>query len=832
MLRLYEVQPQLAVGQAFSVECLPDCSLCRLSVNRVRVVMPEGDPCGVLFVGERPGREDERVGHPFQGRIGKYLRDQIARCWKGPVALDNAIRCYAEEADEASIQACRGHLAQDVHDYMPTRIIALGGEGWYALTGRRRAPFSIRHGYTWLHTPHGLVPVFSVIHPSAAARNRFVRGWFERDLAWALSYDPPEPTVWEGTARVVRTPEDAHVALGQCTAAEWTSVDVETSGIMFNPDFRVISAALCPKGSEDAWVWDRDSLADRALLKLLTAWLQNPRVKKVGQNIKFDALAARCGQGVTVRGIVGDTRLWRKLLDPEADAKLEVMAELVGMGGMKDEALAYLPRTPPKKQARGQTALLDGMDARASDPRYAYGFVPRDILSRYNARDAVATDKLATMLGGMLAKQPDLQRTWETLVRPASEALTQVEWWGVSVNRLGIAAIEEMLRMKLEGVLARLNSYGINLDSSPQVARLLFNDLDLPAVLTTETGKPSTSKEALEAIRDEHPVVGDILSYRQLTKLRGTYAAGKEGERGGLEQHIRADGRIHPTYLLDGARSGRLSCEKPNLQNIPRADSEEGRMIRNTFVASDGYVLVEFDYSQLEIRVAAALSRDPLMMKIYQEGGDYHQRTAEMVSHTAWGIKPEEVTSVHRTRAKSINFGGMYGKTPRTFAKEWGISLAEAERVFNAIVGRFLRYQAWSRECLAFARQHGVIWTRLNGERGRRRPMWRIADEDDGARVTAEHGAFNTPIQGTASDLCLSSLVACVNWLREDAMPAKLVLTVHDSLLFEVRVDCLAELIYQVRRIMSGWSWLGVPLVVDVKTGPAWGSLAKWKEAA
>jgi len=273
------------------------------------------------------------------------------------------------------------------------------------------------------------------------------------------------------------------------------------------------------------------------------------------------------------------------------------------------------------------------------------------------------------------------------------------------------------------------------------------------------------------------------------------------------------------------------NCNEPNLQNISRPKDEDAKFARDLFVANSGWELLEVDYSQLELRVATMLCQDPKMLAIWQAGVDYHQRTAELISKVAWGIEPSEVTKEHRSKAKVPNFGVIYGMTAKGLAQKLGCSVREAEKIINAIKGEFKVFDKWCKAQVELARNTGFVWTWWAGERARRRPLFSIADNDSGRRINAENGAVNTPVQGTASDFCLASITELVPWLINSKLPAELVLTVHDSIMFHVRSDVVEEVAHNAQRIMTQWESAGVPLVVDMKRGESWGSLEDYKLA-
>jgi DNA polymerase-1 len=289
--------------------------------------------------------------------------------------------------------------------------------------------------------------------------------------------------------------------------------------------------------------------------------------------------------------------------------------------------------------------------------------------------------------------------------------------------------------------------------------------------------------------------------------------------------HIRADGRIHPSLKIAGTRTGRLSCANPNLQNITAPYTWYGKMARDIFSVPKGRVMVQLDFSQLELRVAAMLSGDQKMREIFMAGEDYHQKTAELIAPVAWGIRPDQVTKDHRKKAKIVNFGLLYGMGDAGLAVRIGSTKQEARKIRQGVLGSFNTYAQWSDDQVETAKGTGFTWTWWRGRLARRRSLWRILDPDGKAANTAKNGAANTPVQGTASDFCLASLVACVEWLRRTNFPAKLVLTVHDSLIFEVDIDYADELVTKVTEIMQGWPSDGVPILSDAEIGLSWGSL-------
>lgn len=824
------------------------CDRCKLGQRqglRNTCIRAEGRAGGLLVIGEGPGQTEDAVGRPFVGKSGQLLRKTVESWWSGPVAYDNATRCSPGKIKltDKMINQCRGFLSQTIDEVRPTRIICVGAWAAKAVFGRSVSPFSTRGGYAYLRGYGKPTPVFFVLHPAAALRNRFVRGWFAEDMRKALTDPDPPPGPWDVELTVVNNVKLAEYAERSLRTNRWVSFDVETYGIMWNKEFRMISVALTGSDDDEVFVWDKAGLEDPEVCAPLLRLLQDRRVKKMGQNVKYDQLAFRAAYGISVRPIVIDTRLQRKLLEPEAEGGLGKMAELVGMGGLKEEASeimdsmvrrvkAALREKTPEAQAAAMAKINLPEDIEAAFrlgvplASLKFGLIPYDTLTRYNARDSVATKLLGLRMEKEIKAEPRLQRMWTTQIVGAAEALERVEAWGVPASKQAIRQFDRFLEMREVGLKTTLDQYGptVNWNAPDQVGELLFKQLRLPPLKSTPGGKLSTDSEVLKHLAGKHPLPKALLDYRFVSKLRGTYAQG-------MFPHVRSDGRIHPNLKIDGTRTGRLSCGDPNLQNIPRADSPEGKMARDCFVASPGCLLLEADYAQIELRVAAMLSQDSKMLEIFASGVDYHMKTAQLISKIAWGINPDQVEDKHRSLAKSVVFGTLYGKTAHTFAKEWGVSKAKAQVIVDAIMGQFKRLKAWTAERQTEASKTGYVWTWWAGQPARRRSLWQIADADDARASVARNGAGNTPIQGTANEFCLASLRQCVEWIESDGIEdmIKLVLAVHDSLMFEVRRDMVEEAMAQVHSIMTSHDSMNVKLVADFKVGASWGSMVKIK---
>jgi DNA polymerase-1 len=769
------------------------------------------DSPSVLVVGMYPGMEENRRGRPNVGVSGGFIRKSVESLWSGPIVYDNAIKCYVgnSKVGAKSYAACRPYLAQVYRSSNAERVILMGAAAVQGFLGRSVPPVSVRHGYAYLSDG---TPAFILPHPARLMQNRLLRARWIADLKWALHAEPAEHQTG-AEAVVVYTQETIKQAHKACWASAWVALDVETSGRLYEGDLEMLSLSLTPKGSDRSYVWDEDSLANptsREALRGLLGRDNSPPV--VAHNAKFDISVVKKVLGAEPR-VHGDTMLWRALVAPEARVGLAVCAELVGLGGHKEEADELVNAEAKRLRKLG-----------VKNPKaYAYAALPLDVLIRYNARDTLTTARLAELLEPAMRHVHDgaLWRTWQQLVGPGQWAIGHVENWGMKLDADGADSLDVYLATEIGALQLELDQHAdINWNSTQQLARLLYEDMGLPCLKYTDKGNPSTAAEVLEALAPRAEIVRTLLEFRSASKLRSTYVKG-------LLEALCPDGRIHPSYKLHGARSGRLSCEKPNLQNIPRADTELGKKLRDLFIPEDGHVFIQADFGQFELRIAAMLSGDPEMIKVFQSDEDYHLRTAKMVAREAWGIAPGDVTDEHRTIAKTINFGVLYGQDDENLAAQIGCTVQVAAAVRKAIMGRFSVLDNWTKAQIKETRQTGHTWTYWQGKRARRRPLWAIADAEGHAKGTATRGSFNTPIQGTASDYCLASVVKIVRWILDEDIPAKLVLTVHDSVMLEVLESEAISVALTVQNIMETWPSGDVPLVADLKMGPSWGSLEK-----
>ncbi len=408
-------------------------------------------------------------------------------------------------------------------------------------------------------------------------------------------------------------------------------------------------------------------------------------------------------------------------------------------------------------------------------------------------------------------QQRELQEVYREIDLPLSPVLACMEATGIRVDSSTLGVISQRMQTQLEALSAQiyeLAGHEFNINSPQQLAKVLFDELKLPAPVKTGKGKVySTAADILEALAPRYPIAAQVLEYRQIAKLKGTYVDA-------LPALIRpSTGRIHTSFNQAGAATGRLSSSNPNLQNIP-IRTDQGREIRAAFVPREGWVLLAADYSQIELRLLAHLSGDPVLTDAFQKGEDIHTRTAAEV----FGVMPALVSAEMRRNAKAVNFGIVYGQTAFGLATQLGIPKKEAEAYIHNYFLRYRGVQRWIEDTIAAVRESGFTRTMF----GRIRPIPDMDARNPNARSFAERTAVNTPLQGAAADLIKVAMIRIQNALITRGMQARMLLQVHDELVFEAppsEVDALTEM---VRHEMQSAATLRVPLIAEVGTGPNW----------
>ncbi len=536
------------------------------------------------------------------------------------------------------------------------------------------------------------------------------------------------------------------------------------------------------------------------VVEALRGPLTDARIPKHGHNIDFDYIAlARAGIRVAPLGV--DTMLAEWLTDPASHSLGLKKLALVRLGVEMTE-ISELIGTGKKQIS---------MD-----------LVPIERAAPYAAADADMTLRLVPVLVAEVeAKhQTELLRDLEM---PLIPILADMEMAGISVDApylQGLSTEIEAQLAKVEAEIYHLVGYSFNINSTQQLSEALFGKLGLrppDKSRKTAAGKFSTASDVLEDLRDRHPVINLIFEQRELSKLKSTYVDA-------LPQQINPEtGRIHTSFNQAGAVTGRLSSSDPNLQNIP-IRTELGRRVRRAFIAAPGQTLISADYSQIELRIAAHVSDDPVLKTAFAEGQDIHTATAAAVL----GLKPDQVSKEQRRQAKAINFGLLYGMGSFALSKQTGLTLSEADAFVKQYFERFPRIRAYIDGTKAFAAENGYVQTLL----GRRRYFPGLTGEGGGggreaaiAKARAEREAINAPIQGTAADIVKRAMLEIGPALEKAGVAARLLLQVHDELVFECRKKDVRAASAVVREVMENAFKLTVPLGVEVRSGPNWDEL-------
>jgi DNA polymerase-1 len=456
-----------------------------------------------------------------------------------------------------------------------------------------------------------------------------------------------------------------------------------------------------------------------------------------------------------------------------------------------------------------QTMLYEDVAGKGAK-QLTFNQVDVDRAAEYSAGDADVTLRLHLALWPQIEALPTLKAVYETIEQPLVPVLYRMERAGVLVDRelLRIQSSELAVRMLELQALAHTEAGGpFNLESPKQLQEILFGKLGIPVMRKTPTGQPSTAEDVLEELAATYPLPKLILEYRGVAKLKSTYTDKLP------EQINRTTGRIHTSYHQAVAATGRLSSTDPNLQNIP-IRTQEGRRIRQAFIAAPGHSLVAADYSQIELRIMAHLSGDASLLQAFAEDRDVHQATAAEVFSTPLG----EVSADQRRSAKAINFGLMYGMSAFGLARQLGIGRGEAQKYMDLYFERYPGVKRYMEETRRQARETGFVETVF----GRRLYLPEIQSRNQALRQYAERSAINAPMQGTAADIIKRAMIEVDAWLQKSRMPARLIMQVHDELVLEVADEAIAGIEEPLRGHMAQAATLAVPLKVDVGIGRNW----------
>ena len=524
-----------------------------------------------------------------------------------------------------------------------------------------------------------------------------------------------------------------------------------------------------------------------ACLAQLKPILEDEQIKKIGQNIKYD-LTVFANHGIEVQGVAFDTMLE------------SYTQNSTGRHNMDDLAERYL----------GHKTIAFEEIAGKGKNQLTFDKIALDVASEYAAEDADVTMKLHQTLFPELEKTPTLLKLFNEIEMPLVRVLSHIERNGVLIDPQKLLAQSQEIEQRLAEVEAEVHQAAgqeFNLASTKQLQEILFEKLGLPVKKKTPKGAPSTNEEVLEELAQEGHIVPKLLiEHRGLSKLKSTYTDK-------LPQMINPKtGRVHTSYHQAVTATGRLSSSDPNLQNIP-IRNEEGRRIRQAFIAREGYKIVAADYSQIELRIMAHLAHDEGMLKAFTEGKDIHRSTAAEI----FGVSLEEVTNEQRRNAKAINFGLIYGMSEFGLSNQLGISRQEARTYMDAYFNRYPNVLQFMTDIKAKAAEQGYVETLL----GRRLYLPEIKSSNGMRRKAAERVAINAPMQGTAADIIKVAMIGIDKMIFGDEN-IKMIMQVHDELVFEVKAEMVEHYSQLIKTEMEKAIKLHVPLIADVGVGDNW----------
>ena len=528
------------------------------------------------------------------------------------------------------------------------------------------------------------------------------------------------------------------------------------------------------------------TLEKTTALTLLKPVLENPAIQKVGQNFKYD-LTIFARNGIDVQGVAFDTMLESYVLNS------------TGRHNMDDLAKRYLGH---------QTITFEEIAGKGKN-QLTFNQIPLEKAAEYAAEDADVTMKLQQVLWEKLSKEPTLEKLFKEMELPLLGVLSRMERRGVLIDSdaLFLQSNEIANRLsELEEQAYVLAGQPFNLASTKQLQEILFDKLGLPIIQKTPKGAPSTNEEVLEELAFSHELPKVLVEHRGLSKLKSTYTDK-------LPQMVNPQtGRVHTSYHQAVTATGRLSSSDPNLQNIP-IRNEEGRRIRQAFIAREGFTVVAADYSQIELRIMAHLSQDQGLINAFTQGKDIHRSTAAEI----FGVALDEVTSEQRRNAKAINFGLIYGMSAFGLSRQLGIGRADAQSYMDLYFKRYPDVQTFMHDIREKAKAQGYVETLF----GRRLYLPDINSSNGMRRKAAERVAINAPMQGTAADIIKRAMIQLDQKLQNDPDIA-MIMQVHDELVFEVRSEKVAFYSELIKTQMESAADLVVPLIVDVGQGNNW----------
>lgn len=582
--------------------------------------------------------------------------------------------------------------------------------------------------------------------------------------------------------------------LEKLSSAELITFDTETTSLDYMAA-ELVGVSFAVTAGEAAYVpiahnyeGAPTQLSLETVLKGIKPILEDPSIKKIGQNMKYD-MSVMGKYGVEIQGLAFDTMLESYVLNSVASRH-----------NMDDLASKYLGRT---------TIHFEDIAGKGAK-QLTFNQIDLEVAGEYAAEDADITLQLHQTIWPRLSESERLRTVFETIELPLVGVLSRIERNGVLLDTNLLAKQSEVLAERiddLEKEAFALAGEEFNLGSPKQLQQIFFEKLKLPVIRKTPKGQPSTAEPVLQELAHDYPLPKVIMEYRGLTKLKSTYTDQLP------KQVHESTGRVHTSYHQAVAATGRLSSKDPNLQNIP-IRTEEGRRVRRAFIAAPGYKLIAADYSQIELRIMAHLSKDDGLLKAFKDGLDIHSATASEV----FGHPIEQVKDFERRSAKAINFGLIYGMSAFGLARQLSIPRGDAQDYIDLYFERYPGVRAYMDRVRKEAADNGYVETIF----GRRLYLPDITASNFQRRQGAERAAINAPMQGSAADIIKLAMIDVDGWLTDSGIDAKMIMQVHDELVLEVKEDLVPKVMAIVDDKMSSAAELDVPLVVESGMGDNW----------
>ena len=588
--------------------------------------------------------------------------------------------------------------------------------------------------------------------------------------------------------QLLTTQAEVEALLPELLAQKEVCFDTETTSLE-EMEAKIVGLALSWEVHKGYYIlFPEDMALAGQWLSLLKPFFESETILKIGQNLKYD-LKILANYGIEVSGKLFDTMIAHYLLNPDMRHNMDLLSE------------AYLDYKP---------IAIESLIGKRGKGQLTMRAVPAELQKEYAVEDTDVTLQLKQVFEPLLEKD-QMTALFTDIEAPLVRVLAQMEYEGIRVDTDFLGELSKQINTDLIGLQEAIYSQTghFNLSSPKQLGEVLFDRLKLLAKpKKTKTGQYATSEEVLSELAAEHPVVAQVLEYRALQKLQSTYIEA-------LPREVNPrTGRVHTTFMQAVTATGRLSSNQPNLQNIP-IRTPRGSQIRKAFVPrNENYTLLSADYSQIELRIIAALSEEDHMIEAFLEGQDIHRSTAAKV----FGVPLEAVTKEQRSHAKTVNFGIIYGVSAIGLSQQTSLTRSQSKELIDTYYQTYPKLKGYIEKQIAFAREHGYVQTLL----GRRRYLPDVYSRNQVVRGAAERNAVNAPIQGSAADIIKIAMVRIAQRLEKERLATRMLLQVHDELLFDVPKAELELVTPLIREEMQQAYKLSVPLIVEIGTGNNW----------